>query len=53
MEERFRWQHIEFINGGNPYISKTREDFEMMKSKYKLTQIKFCFWIAEEREVRK
>lgn len=49
MNERFKWQYIEFANGSNPYISKTKEDFEWMQNHYKLTQLRDGFWLAEER----
>lgn len=48
----FTWQHIEFIDGGNPYICTTVSEFRRMSRKYKLTKIKEGFWKAEEREVK-
>lgn len=47
MNERFKWQHITFADGSNSYISKTRKDFEWMQKHYKLTQLKYGFWLAE------
>lgn len=43
----FTWQHIEFEDGSNPYISKTEEDFNWMKNKYELEFIKDNFWLAK------
>ena len=45
----FTWQHIQFANGSNPYICKTEEEFKRIKRKYKLTEIKSGFWLAEEK----
>ena len=50
MEENnkvFHWQHIQFADGSNPYISKTAEDFECMKNRYSLKQLAENFWLAE------
>lgn len=44
--ERFKWQHIEFINGSNPYICKTEKEFKRIKAKYILEEIKEGFWKA-------
>ena len=43
----FKWQHIEFADGSNPYICTTKEKFEYMKQKYNLTQIKDGFWLEQ------
>ena len=47
----FRWQHIEFANGSNPYICMTRENFDYMKKKYRLVAIKENFWKAFEEHL--
>lgn len=45
----FKWQHIRFTDSSNPYICTTQKEFNRMKRKYKLTQIKDGFWLAEGR----
>lgn len=40
------WQHIEFINGGNPYICKTEKEFKKMQERYVLEKIEDGFWKA-------
>ena len=50
MSERFKWQHIEFADGSNPYVCKTKESFEFMQQKYKLKQIKYGFWLATDKQ---
>lgn len=47
--ERFRWQHIEFADGSNPYICTTEKVFKWMQKKYNLTQIKDGFWLAKSK----
>lgn len=47
--EKFTWQHIEFEDGSNPYISKTYDDFMWMKTHYQLTKIKDNFWKAIDK----
>ena len=47
--ERFRWQHIQFADGSNPYICTTEKKFKQMRKKYSLTQIKDGFWLAESK----
>lgn len=42
-------QHIEFIDGSNPYICKTKREFARMKEKYVLEKIKDDFWKATDR----
>lgn len=41
------WQHIEFSDGRNPYICKTEDEFECMRKKYTLINIKEGFWLAK------
>ena len=43
------YQHIEFINGSNPYISKTEKDFKWMCEHYVLIPIAENFWKATDR----
>ena len=45
----FKWQHIEFENGGNPYICMREENFKYMQNKYNLEKIKEGFWLAKEK----
>lgn len=47
--KNYEWQHIEFINGGNPYICKTEKEFNRMKSKYVLEEIREGFWKATDK----
>ena len=48
--EGFRWQHIDFEDGSNPYICTTEEIFKWMQKHYNLEHIKDNFWIAKERK---
>lgn len=48
-EKLEHWQHIQFDNGSNPYISKTKSNFEYMQNKYNLVKIKENFWLAKEK----
>lgn len=41
-----KWKHIEFLNGSNPYICKTKAEFERMNRKYVLLEYKENFYIA-------
>lgn len=43
------WQHIEFIDGSNPYICKTEKEFERMKRMYVLENITDNLWKATDR----
>ena len=45
--KKFRWQHIQFADGSNPYICMTEKEFKRIQKKYNLTQIKDGFWLAE------
>lgn len=47
--KKYEWQHIEFIDGSNPYICKTEKEFNKMKRKYVLEKIKEGFWKATEK----
>ena len=44
----FKWQLISFVDGSNPYISKTKEDFKWMKSRYVLKKIGDNCWQATD-----
>lgn len=46
--EQFKWQHIQFANGSNPYICKTENEFKRIKRKYKLSLIRNGFWLVIE-----
>jgi hypothetical protein len=48
--DNFNWQHIEFENGGNPYICKTEKEFNRMKAKYNLVHIQNNFWLAKSEQ---
>lgn len=43
------YQHIEFIDGSNSYISKTEKDFKWMCEHYVLIPIAKNFWKATDR----
>ena len=45
--ECFKWQHIQFSDGSNPYICKTQKEFDRMRRKYTLQKINEGFWLAE------
>lgn len=44
--KKFKWQHIQFANGSNPYVCTTEKSFKYMNKKYNLTKIKDGFWLA-------
>ena len=44
-----KYQHIEFIDGSNPYISKTEKNFKWMCKHYVLIPIAENFWKATDR----
>lgn len=43
------YQHIEFIDGSNPYICKSEKDFKRIKERYIIEPIKEGFWMATDR----
>lgn len=49
--EYFAWQCIEFEDGSNPYICKTEKEFDRIKKKYGLVEIKQNFWLAKNERV--
>lgn len=49
----FKWQHITFADGSNPYICMTQEAFDFIKTKYELTQLKYGLWLAKNRSSRR
>ena len=46
--KHFTWQLISFVDGSNPYISKTKEDFRWIKSRYVLKKIGDNCWQATD-----
>ena len=40
----FKWQHIQFADGSNPYICKTEKEFKRIQNKYNLIKIKDGFY---------
>ena len=44
--KHFKWQHIVFKNGSNPYICTSEREFKKIKRKYILECIKEGFWIV-------
>lgn len=45
--DNFAWQCIKFEDSSNPYICKTGKEFNRMKGKYNLVNIKDNFWLAK------
>ena len=45
--EGFKWKHIQFANGSNPYICKTQKEFDRMRRKYALQKISEGFWLED------
>lgn len=43
------YQHIEFIDGSNPYISMTEKDFKRMNELYVLVPLAEGFWKATDK----
>lgn len=50
--DNFTWQHIEFENGCNPYICKTKEEFDRINKKYGLLEIQQNFWFAKNKQIQ-
>jgi len=48
--DNFTWQHIKFEDGSNSYICMTEDNFNRMKEKYNLINIKDNFWLAKNKE---
>lgn len=44
--EHFKWQHIQFADGSNPYVCTTEKAFKRMCKKYNLVKIKDGFYMA-------
>lgn len=44
----FKWQHISFIDGSNPYVCKTEKEFKRMQSRYVLEKIGNDCWEATD-----
>lgn len=44
----FKWQHISFIDGSNPYVCKTEKEFKRMESRYVLEKIGNDCWEATD-----
>lgn len=42
--ENFKWQHIQFADGSNPYICKTEKDFKWILKRYMLVNVRDGFW---------
>lgn len=42
-------QHIEFVDGSNPYICRTEKNFKWMQDHYVLEPIAENFWKATDR----
>lgn len=54
VEPSYPWQHIDFVDGSNPFVCTDSKEFEYMKSKYRLKPILVngeieCFWLAESK----
>ena len=50
--ERFKWQHIMFEDGSNPYVCMNQKAFKWMQRRYmwKLVKIKEGFWLIKNDE---
>ena len=46
----FKWQHIQFESGSNPYICKTESEFDRMKNKYNLEPLADNCWFVKQFE---
>lgn len=46
--KNFIWQHIEFIDGRNPYICITEKEFKKIQSRYVLEKISDNYWRATD-----
>lgn len=46
----FKWQHIQFADGSNPYICMTEKNFKWMQKHYNLVKIKDGFWLADNMD---
>ena len=51
----YKWQHIQFADGSNPYICTSKEAFDYMNRKYNLTKLSESemgteFWLAEDKK---
>ncbi len=44
--KNFNWYHIQFNDGGNPYICKTEKELKRIQKKYNLVKIKDNFYKA-------
>lgn len=42
----FHWQHIEFADHSNPYVSMTQDDFNWMQEHYDLVSVAPDMWKA-------
>lgn len=45
-----QWQHIEFTDGSNPYITKTEEEFQRILENYNLENLQDNFWLARSKK---
>lgn len=45
--DNFKWQHIQFEDGNNPYICTAEREFKRIRRKYRLVKIKDGFWLAK------
>ena len=46
----FTWQHIDFEDGGNPYICMTEKAFNRIEKKYNLEKVGKNLWIAKDKQ---
>lgn len=46
---KFKWQHIDFIDGSNPYICKTESELKKMQEQYVLEQTGENLWKATHK----
>lgn len=50
--ENFKWQHIQFADGSNPYVCTTEKGFKQMQKHYTLEKIKDGFWLAKANKIQ-
>ena len=50
--KKFKWQHIQFEDGSNPYICTTEKAFRFMQKRYNLVKLgendHIVNWLAKE-----
>lgn len=47
--KEFRWQHITFADGSNPFICTTEKAFQRLRRKHHLVKLQDNFWYAKQK----